>query len=504
MRELYEKILDGEDLRENLIELKKCLKAEENRPAFREICADTYDVFTECLAASDPKVRKNAADILGEMEAQEALDVLMKAYRAEETHFIREDYVKALSALDCEEYLDEFHARLTALREEEVPDTERKHARAEAAALQALILDKEGIKKHKFTGYERANEVVLTTLPAFRGELLDALPFQKAKCPGGIAVRVIDMHLVLECRYWQEMLFVVNADSLGSTPEEIAAALVGSDLMELLLENHRGEVPFFFRVGVTGALGRPEKSHLAWQAGQAIQEAFDDRLINSPSHYEVEIRLTVDREGYITPYLKLFTIPDRRFRYRRAHVAASMRPNVAAGIVGLARPYFVDHAQVLDPFCGVGTLLIEREFVGDVRSAYGIDTFGEAIEKARGNTQIVDLPIHYVNRDFFDFTHDYLFDEVLTDLPSNFADRAEADDFYRRFLEKAVEVLAPYGRIFCYTGEVRLLKKHLRLHGGFRLLREFPIYERGRIAFLILERKGEPEEDSGLPPGDAN
>ncbi len=340
MQELYDKILAGEDLRENLIELKKCLKAEENRTAFREICADTYDVFTQCLADADPKVRKNAADILGEMEAQEALEELMRAWRAEETLFIREDYVKALAALDCEAYLDEFHARLAALRESEAPETERKHARAEAAALQALLLDKEGIKKHKFTGYERANEVVLTTLPAFRGELLDALPFQKAKCPGGIAATVIDMQLVLECRYWQEMLFVVHANPLGSKPEEIAAALAASDLMELLLENHRGEAPFYFRVGVTGALGRPEKSHLAWQAGQAIQEAFGDRLINSPSHYEVEVRLTVDREGHITPYLKLYTIPDHRFRYRRAHVAASMRPNVAAGIVGLARPYF--------------------------------------------------------------------------------------------------------------------------------------------------------------------
>ncbi len=493
MRELYEKILAGEDLRENLIELKKCLKAEENRPVFREICADTYDVFTECLADSDPKVRKNAADILGEMEAQEAMDVLMDAYRAEETHYIREDYVKALAALESEAYLDEFHARLTALREDEVPETERKHARAEAAALQALILDKEGIKKHKFTGYERANTVILTTLPAFRGELLDALPFQKAKCPGGVAVTVADMHLVLECRYWQEMLFVVQAESPGATPRGIADALLESDLMELLLENHRGDPPFYFRVGVTGALGRPEKSHLAWQAGQAIQEAFDDRLINSPSHYEVEIRLTVDREGHITPYLKFFTIPDRRFRYRRAHVAASMRPHVAAGIVGLARPYFADQAQVLDPFCGVGTLLIEREFVGDVRSAYGIDTFGEAIEKARRNTETVELPIHYINRDFFDFTHDYPFDEIITDLPVKFEDQAEADELYGRFLTKAEEVLAPDGRIFCYTGEVRLLKKHLRLNGGFRLLREFPIFEKGRSALLILERRGADE-----------
>ncbi len=198
--------------------------------------------------------------------------------------------------------------------------------------------------------------------------------------------------------------------------------------MEILNKNHSGREPFYFRVGVKGALSREEKNTLAKQAGAAIGQAFSGSLLNAPSHYEVEIRLSADREGMLTPYLKLFTLPDNRFCYRRYHVAAGLRPFIAAGLIGLAKPYLKESAQVLDPFCGVGTLLIERRYAGPVRSAYGVDTFGEAIEKARKNAQIAGMPVNYINRNFFDFAHDYLFDEIITDMPDPAGDRAETDE----------------------------------------------------------------------------
>ena len=39
----------------------------------------------------------------------------------------------------------------------------------------------------------------------------------------------------------------------------------------------------------------------------------------------------------------------------------------------LAKPYLKEDAAVLDPFCGVGTMLIERNKVLPARSLYGID-----------------------------------------------------------------------------------------------------------------------------------
>ncbi len=198
MREIYEKICAGEDLRANLIELKRQLKIQENREEFREICGDDHDVIMKCLVDTDPKVRKNAADILGALKVQESVDVLMDAYREEETRFVRPDYVAALSELDCVPYLEEFHARLDELCSMDAAPDETKHVQAEITALRELILKKEGIKKHPFTGYNRTNEVLLTTLPAFRGLLAADLPFQKKERPDGIVLSAGDMDLVSE------------------------------------------------------------------------------------------------------------------------------------------------------------------------------------------------------------------------------------------------------------------------------------------------------------------
>ncbi len=490
MREIYEQICAGRDVRANLIELKRLVKEEKNAEAFAKICGNNYDVIMKCLASGDPKVRKNAADLLGILKVQEAVDVLMDAYREEETLYVRPDYVTALAGMDCGGYEEELQERLADLQSREVPDDERKHVQAEIRALTELLLERGVIKRHTFTGYHRANSVILTTLPAFRDILSADLPFQKTAVPYGLAVSVGEMGPVLECRYWQEMLFVLAGEpDTQAKAEEIAEWLVRSDLMTILRENHKEPAPFYFRVGVSGSIPDRERSLLAKQAGGAIEKSFGGELINSASHFEVEIRLVVSREGRATPCLKMYTIPDNRFRYRRFHVSAGMRPSVAAGLIGLAKPYLKENAQVLDPFCGVGTLLIERRLAGPVRSAYGIDTFGEAIESARKNTRIVGMPVNYINRNFFDFTHDYLFDEIITDLPTRIGSREETDDFYRRFFEKSEEMLAEKGRVFCYSEEMGLIKKYLRIFGRFRLLREIPILDASGTCFFIMERK---------------
>lgn len=258
--------------------------------------------------------------------------------------------------------------------------------------------------------------------------------------------------------------------------------------MTILEENHSGAAPFYFRVGVSGAMPLDKRSDFSKKVSIAIEEAFDRKLVNSTSHYEVEIRLIQNKEGTFMPCLKLFTLPDRRFHYRRYHVAASMKPVLAAGILALAKPYLREYAQVLDPFCGVGTLLIERRFISPIRNAYGIDTFGEAIEKARANTKIAGMQANYINRSFFDFEHEYEFDEIITDMPAGNLEKDELDEIYRRFFEKSAELLSDKGRIICYSKEMGLVKKYLRLQNKFRLLQEFCILEKSGAFLFIIEK----------------
>ena len=165
-----------------------------------------------------------------------------------------------------------------------------------------------------------------------------------------------------------------------------------------------------------------------------------------------------------------------------------MKPSLAAGLLALAKPYLKEYAQVLDPFCGAGTLLIERRFLTPVRNLYGIDVFGEAVANARANTKAVGFQANYINRDYFDFTHAYLFDEIITDMPAGNG-KAETDLLYRRFFEKSAELLAEHGRIVMYSGEMGLVKKYLRLQNRFRLLQEFCIQEKRGMYLFILEKK---------------
>ena len=79
MRELYEKIKKGTDRRASLIALKKELKDEAKKKVFLTMTGNRLDEIMKCLVDEDPKVRKNAAAILGELHCQDALDVLMDA-----------------------------------------------------------------------------------------------------------------------------------------------------------------------------------------------------------------------------------------------------------------------------------------------------------------------------------------------------------------------------------------------------------------------------------------
>ena len=493
MRELYEKIKKGTDRRASLIALKKELKDEAKKKVFLTMTGNRLDEIMKCLVDEDPKVRKNAAAILGELHCQDALDVLMDAYEEEDKLFVREAYVQALSAIDCSEYLPQLEERLQELAEYDAPEEEKKHTQAELHALQELILQKKGVKKHAFNGWNRSSEVLLLTLPAFRDVLAEQVTGKKKILKSGVRTIVSDFEDTMKIRTFQELLFVIHTQTekhvLSSEPETLAAQLAASDLLQILAETHKGEAPFYFRIGVSGGMALEERSSFSRQTAAAIEKAFARKLINSTSHYEVEIRLLQNREGGFVPLLKLYTLPDHRFDYRRYYVAASMKPTMAAGLLALAKPYLKEHAQILDPFCGVGTLLIERRFLVPARNAYGIDSFGEAVEKARVNSKIAGMQINYINRDYFDFVHDYKFDEIVTDLPAGNLTKPELDVLYRRFFEKSDEVLTEDGRMIFFSREMGLVKKQLRLHPQFRLAQEFCIQEKNGSYLFIIEKR---------------
>ena len=166
-----------------------------------------------------------------------------------------------------------------------------------------------------------------------------------------------------------------------------------------------------------------------------------------------------------------------------------MQPFLAAGMLKLVEEELTEHAQVLDPFCGTGTMLIERNYLMAARDSYGLDIFGEGIDKARVNTKIARMNINYIHRDFGDFRHDYLFDEILTDMPEQGnMSREELDKIYQMLFDRGMELLKPGGKMFVYASEMGMLKKQIRLHGNAYILkREYCISEKQKKYLYVIQ-----------------
>ena len=188
--------------------------------------------------------------------------------------------------------------------------------------------------------------------------------------------------------------------------------------------------------------------------------------------------------------LKLYTIPDRRFAYRKETTAQSTSASLAALAVELARPYLKEGAQILDPFCGTGTLLMERCLAAGADPVYGIDRFGEAVEKAKINSEISErfphAPFHLINRDFFDFTHEYPFDEIITEFPKEEAAGEHAKEFAVRFLDKAATLLKEEAVLVILTDAPQVLIDATGEAAGFIPEKTFLLNERAGTTLCIV------------------
>ena len=287
------------------------------------------------------------------------------------------------------------------------------------------------------------------------------------------------------------MLFPLGGGKLIDSEPKTAASEVCASLITLCEKYHKEEMPFYFRIECKEPMTLEQKSNFTKRMGAELERLSNGKLINSTSDYEVELRLIANREGRFFPCVKFYTLKDHRFRYRKNSISASIHPSQAALMMELAAPYLKEGAQVMDPFCGVGTMLIERDIRVPAGDMYGTDTFGEAIEKARENASLAGEEIHYIHRDFFDFHHDYLFDEIVTNMPvRGKMTKEELDRLYARFFDKATEILKKNAVIVMYTQETGFVKKQLRLHREYMLLQEYCMQEKTGFSLLIIGVRG--------------
>ena len=489
MDKLLEEIKQGIDVRANLIALRKELKQATSQQAK---CVNTENaLWKELLQHEDPKVRKNAALLIGDIYIQELIEDLYQAYIQEETLFVRSDYLKAMSQLDFSEYQEKLQARLKEMQQQEVAEDGQKHYREELTALQKMLLLNTRKERHTFTGINHKYDVILTTNRNFREVTARQVTGKQISLvPLGVKVRQADIVELQKVRTFRDMLFVLNIQTVGPEPKAAAEALATSDLLELLARAHGINGPFYFRFSISGPMPLDKRSIFIKKCSFELEQRSGRKLINTASDYEIEIQLLERKDGTFLPLVKMCTWQDLRFSYRKESIATSIHPSVAALIAELAKPYLKENVQVLDPFCGVGTMLIERDKIVAADPVYGTDIFGEAIRKARENTTLADREFYYIQRNFFDFKHQYLFDEIFTNMPvRNKKTKEEQEELYRKFFRKASEVLKVGGVMILYSNEKGYIKKQLRLREEWKMLKEFCLNEKEEFSVYIIMKR---------------
>jgi tRNA (guanine6-N2)-methyltransferase len=188
--------------------------------------------------------------------------------------------------------------------------------------------------------------------------------------------------------------------------------------------------------------------------------------------------------------LRLSDATMRHRDYKAAHIAASLRPSVAAAMVWLTEPQATD--IFLDPFCGAGTLLIERGSCARHKLLVGGDLDPAALRAAAENIGPRHKPCHLLRWDArYLPLAEHSVDVIATNPPfgKKIGSHEENVSLYRRFLAEAERVLAPQGRLALVTGEVTLMDELLRESRAWRVARSYAITLLGERAKIYLLKR---------------
>ncbi|GEM_PF-42140 len=500
----WEQIKQNQSVRSNLSEIRRQIKQEETFDAWITIFDKEYSLVIALLQNEDAKTRKNAALLLGDSAdgvyfgaeiGKEILEALKTAYENEKTLFVKSSYLQAFTDYDYREYLAWLHKEHQRLLNFTQNSEKQKHIHEQIHMISHLILQMEGNKKHLFCGEHILSDYVLvcdrTQIDYVAEQIQETLGVDCKTFSAGVMLQTDRLEDLLSIRIYHDLFYRIrHMTSLEADAAQAAKTILQAGFLQFLEERHQNveRTPYTFRVELKS---KEADKHAKFMQKfiMELEHQSKGKLVNSISSYEVELRLIENKNGGFNCLVKLFTIKDERFAYRKESIATSMKPVHAALAVSLASPYMKKDAQVLDPFCGVATLLIERHKKVQANTTYGIDVFQEAIEKAKMNVEAAGQIVHFIQKDFFDFTHTYLFDEVITDMPFVTKNRSEQEIYqiYVRFFAQIPRYLKEDSVVILYTHNREWVEK--LYHKNFEKLEHFRILEKAGTDLYILKKK---------------
>ncbi len=493
MQQFLADLKEKKNVRESLRGLIDEIKG--NPTESKEILAAlSKDAWCELLGDEDAKSRKNAATLLSLLpwshaDAADVAEALFSTYEKEETLFVRESYVKALAAFDCKAHLDRLQARFEELTNGDFPEEDLKHIRKERQQLGQLLEKLREEKGHKRKGLPRGRKWLFRSEPWLLDLLQQDYPDGK-RLPFGLLVDGGNPKALIENRLYEQLLIQIPQSKNAPIHEDdFKKGFAQCGLPAILSELFEGDKPFAFRLDIYGKYENDRRIALTKQAAAALEDATGGRLYNAPSDYEIELVLFPRRDGSFGLFLWPGDLGTTRFSYRKNHSSVSMAPQKAAAAARIAKPFLTSGAFRLDGFCGEGTLLLECDRVAKAREVFGCDIFGDAIRGGRENAAAAGVDIHFVQRDYFDFTNRVTFAELVTEFPDLFhKEPGEKDEFFREFFRSSMELTRTESTWVVITAEENLLKKYVRLHEQLSLKLQAPF---GKEKALYIIRRQE-------------
>ena len=169
---------------------------------------------------------------------------------------------------------------------------------------------------------------------------------------------------------------------------------------------------------------------------------------------DFNLRVFIEHEvAYIG--LRLGKSPLHERAYKQVQRTGSLKPSVAAAMLRLADVN--PGMRLLDPCCGLGTILIEGAALGAITQGGDIDP--EAVAAARVNSSALAIALQQWDARQLPL-EDQSFERVVTNLP--WGKQIKIDDdlgrFYQAICAEIERVLTPGGRIAVLTSTPHLLQ----------------------------------------------
>lgn len=175
--------------------------------------------------------------------------------------------------------------------------------------------------------------------------------------------------------------------------------------------------------------------------------------------------------------------------YRKNSTTSSLNPAIAFTLNHIAG--LDDKDRVLDPCCGTGTILIERQLLKPA-ICIGVDINPRVLELAKQNIQAASVEVTLKHGSIYDqkFPEGY-FTKIISNLPYGIhsGSRKENIKLYRFLADKSINWLKKGGKAVFITNAKALLKNAFFYNNSWQLLSENPLKVGGLNLSVFIFQK---------------